>query len=73
MVSVAAGCHQRRGRTDHRRKGRVLLAQPSYKPEWIFVGGTVDAGESPRTALERELAEELRLLYETRRRWANSW
>jgi 8-oxo-dGTP pyrophosphatase MutT (NUDIX family) len=39
--------------------GRVLLLEPSYKPNWEIPGGAVDAGESPWAAATRELAEEL--------------
>ena len=45
------------------RDGRVLIAQrPRGKPlagHWEFPGGKVDAGESERQALARELREEL--------------
>jgi ADP-ribose pyrophosphatase YjhB (NUDIX family) len=39
--------------------GRVLLVEPSYKPNWEVPGGVVEAGESPWAGAARELAEEL--------------
>ncbi|MGH8966176.1 MAG: NUDIX domain-containing protein, partial [Actinomycetes bacterium] len=39
--------------------GRVLLVEPSYKPNWEIPGGAVEAGESPWATATRELAEEL--------------
>ncbi|HEY0637090.1 MAG TPA: NUDIX hydrolase [Pseudonocardiaceae bacterium] len=41
------------------RRGRVLLVEPSYKPNWELPGGAVDHGESPWAAARRELREEL--------------
>ncbi|MET9225601.1 NUDIX hydrolase [Lentzea sp. NPDC003310] len=41
------------------KAGRVLLLQPSYKPNWEIPGGAVDADESPWATATRELAEEL--------------
>jgi ADP-ribose pyrophosphatase YjhB (NUDIX family) len=41
------------------RHGRVLLVDPSYKPNWDLPGGMAEANEPPVTALRRELAEEL--------------
>ncbi len=41
--------------------GRVLLVDPTYKPQWELPGGAVEAGESPFTACRRELMEELGL------------
>ncbi|MCP2261678.1 ADP-ribose pyrophosphatase YjhB, NUDIX family [Streptoalloteichus tenebrarius] len=41
------------------REGRVLLVEPSYKPNWEIPGGAVEADESPWAGARRELAEEL--------------
>jgi 8-oxo-dGTP pyrophosphatase MutT (NUDIX family) len=41
------------------RADRVLLVEPSYKPNWEIPGGAVEADEAPWRAAVRELAEEL--------------
>jgi 8-oxo-dGTP pyrophosphatase MutT (NUDIX family) len=41
------------------RADRVLLVEPTYKPDWEIPGGAVEADESPWRAAARELAEEL--------------
>ncbi|MFI0449789.1 NUDIX domain-containing protein [Actinomadura sp. 6N118] len=41
--------------------GRILLVDPSYKPDWDLPGGMAESDESPRDALRRELYEELGL------------
>lgn len=41
--------------------GRVLLVEPSYKPNWEIPGGAVEADESPWATATRELVEELGL------------
>ena len=38
---------------------RVLLVEPTYKPDWEVPGGIVEEGESPRAAAVREVREEL--------------
>ena len=35
--------------------GRVLVVEPSYKPNWELPGGAVEADESPWAAATREL------------------
>lgn len=39
--------------------GRVLLVEPSYKPNWEIPGGAVEADEPPWETATRELVEEL--------------
>lgn len=41
--------------------GEILLVKPIYKDHWSFVGGVVDANESPRQACIREVKEEIDL------------
>ena len=43
-------------------KGNVLLVKPTYKKGWQFPGGGVELGESPSTALIREIKEEVNLV-----------
>ncbi|WP_349865800.1 NUDIX domain-containing protein [Leifsonia sp. WHRI 6310E] len=40
-------------------RGRYLLARHTQSGRWSLVGGGVEPGEEPRTALEREIREEL--------------
>jgi 8-oxo-dGTP pyrophosphatase MutT (NUDIX family) len=42
-------------------EGRILLVEPSYKPNWDIPGGGVDEGEAPWTAAVREVREEIGL------------
>lgn len=41
--------------------GRILLCRLTYKRDWDLPGGVVEVGESPRTAVVREVEEELGL------------
>jgi 8-oxo-dGTP diphosphatase len=42
-------------------RGRVLIVDPTYKPDWDLPGGMAEANEAPTDALARELKEELGL------------
>ena len=42
-------------------EGRLLVVEPTYKSTWEIPGGVVEANESPRTAVIREMQEELGL------------
>ncbi|WP_073952874.1 NUDIX domain-containing protein [Streptomyces kebangsaanensis] len=41
--------------------GRVLLVNPTYKPDWDLPGGMAEENEPPEEAMTRELGEELGL------------
>lgn len=41
--------------------GRILLVDPTYKPDWDVPGGMAEANEPPRAAARREVLEELDL------------
>jgi len=41
--------------------GRVLLVNPTYKPDWDLPGGMAEANEPPEETVGRELLEELGL------------
>lgn len=43
-------------------EGRLLLVNPTYKPQWEIPGGIVELDESPRQACIREVQEEVGLL-----------
>jgi 8-oxo-dGTP diphosphatase len=70
MIQVAVGIIE--------RAGRVLVCQRKkgarYELKWEFPGGKVENGEDPKSALERELLEELNITAEVggeihRERW----
>ncbi|WP_457031975.1 NUDIX domain-containing protein [Kitasatospora sp. P5_F3] len=55
-VYAAAGCLIRDP------AGRVLIVKAGYRPDWQFVGGTVDRGEDAAQCASRELLEETGLV-----------
>lgn len=40
-------------------EGKILLIKHTYQSGWYTIGGGVDAEETPRQAMERELKEEV--------------
>ena len=43
-------------------RDELLIVKPTYRPEWLIPGGTVEANESPYRAGVREVQEELGLV-----------
>ncbi len=41
--------------------GRLLIVNPTYKPDWEIPGGIAEEGEPPSVACRREILEELAL------------
>lgn len=52
---------------------KILLVRKTYGNRWDIPGGYVDRGESPASACERELREELGLDRTVRRLLAHDW
>jgi 8-oxo-dGTP diphosphatase len=53
--------------------GRILLVEPTYKPNWDIPGGMVERGETPSEACRREIEEELGLRREPGRLLVADW
>ncbi|HEX5405770.1 MAG TPA: NUDIX hydrolase [Pseudonocardiaceae bacterium] len=54
-------------------RDKVLLVRKTYGNRWDIPGGYVDSGESPASACERELREELGLDRTARRLLVHDW
>lgn len=52
---------------------RLLLVNPTYKPQWEIPGGIVEENESPRRACIREVKEELGLTITAERLLSVGW
>jgi 8-oxo-dGTP diphosphatase len=53
--------------------GRILLVDPTYKPDWDLPGGMAEANEPPLDAAIREVREELGLEYRGGRLLVVDW
>lgn len=40
---------------------QILIVKPTYRPDWLLPGGTIELDKSPRQGCTREVAEELGL------------
>jgi ADP-ribose pyrophosphatase YjhB (NUDIX family) len=54
-------------------QGRILLVRKTYGNVWDIPGGYVDRGESPASACEREIREELGLHMRVKRLLVHDW
>lgn len=57
----------------HDTSGRLLLVDPTYKPDWDTPGGMAEANESPHLAVQREIREELGLILHIGRLLCIDW
>src|ERR1044071_2627079 len=55
------------------KAGRILLVDPTYKPDWDLPGGMAEANEPPLDAAIREVREELGLEYHGGRLLVVDW
>jgi 8-oxo-dGTP pyrophosphatase MutT (NUDIX family) len=42
-------------------QGKILIVNPTYRPDWLLPGGSIELDESPLIACQREVQEELGL------------
>jgi len=42
-------------------EGKFLIVKPTYRPDWLIPGGTIEQDESPLTCCIREVKEETQL------------
>jgi 8-oxo-dGTP diphosphatase len=54
-------------------QGRILLVRKTYGNVWDIPGGYADRGESPASACEREIREELGLHMKVKRLLVHDW
>jgi 8-oxo-dGTP diphosphatase len=54
-------------------RGRVLLCETQFKPDWELPGGIVEAGEPPRVGAVREVREELGIDLDLGRLMITDW
>jgi 8-oxo-dGTP pyrophosphatase MutT (NUDIX family) len=40
-------------------RGNILIVKPTYRPEWLVPGGSIERDESPYACVAREVEEEL--------------